>query len=314
MCKRTLAVLSGGVGAARFLSGLVHAVPPGTITAIVNTGDDVVMHGLTVCPDIDIIIYTLAGIVDTHKGWGVEGDTSQCLSMLERLGHETWFHLGDKDLAVHIHRTERLGRGETLGDVTEGICRALGVPIRILPMTNSPVRTHIDTGTEVLPFQEYFVRRTTQDPVQNVILKGIEEALPTPSLIDAILEARAVLIAPSNPFVSIGPILSVPGIRDAVIRTDAPVVAISPIIAGAAVKGPAARMMEDLGHEVSAPGIARIYRDLVDVMVIDRQDSALTARIEELGMRVIVTDTIMSSQERKISLAKTALEASENVK
>jgi len=314
MCKSRLAVLAGGVGAARFLSGLVHVVPPETVTAIVNTGDDIVIHGLKVCPDIDIIIYTLAGIVDTEKGWGIEDDTSNCLSMLGKLGHETWFRLGDGDIGVHIHRTEQLRQGAILEDVIEDIRLALGVPARIVPMTNSPAQTHIDTGTGILPFQEYFVRRACLDPVQNIILKGIEEALPASSVLDAISTAEAVLIAPSNPFVSIGPILSVPGIRDAVIRTNTPVVAISPIIAGAAVKGPAARMMENLGHEVSVLGIARIYRDLVDVMVIDRQDSALAAQIEELGMRVVVTDTVMSSQRKKNSLAKIVLQASENVK
>jgi len=308
-----LAVLAGGVGAARFLSGLVHVVPPETVTAIVNTGDDVVVHGLTVCPDIDIVLYTLAGTVDTDKGWGIAGDTSHCLSMLAKLGQETWFRIGDRDLAVHIHRTERLRQGATLASVTDEIRIALGVATRIVPMTNSPVRTTIDTGADLLPFQEYFVRRATRDPVRGVAFRGIEDAVPAPGAIDTILGAQGVLIAPSNPFVSIGAILSVPGIRESVIRTKAPVLGVSPIIAGAAVKGPAARMMESLGHEVSALGIARIYRDLVDVMVIDRQDHALRPAIEALGMRAVVTDTVMSSLEKKVCLAKTVLEALELV-
>jgi len=311
MHRKALAVLAGGVGAARFLSGLVHVVPPEAVTAIVNTGDDFTVHGLTVCPDMDTITYALAGIVDADRGWGIDGDTCQCLSMLGNLGHETWFSLGDRDLAVHIHRTERLRQGVTLAAVTEEIRIALGVPTRIVPMTNSQVRTHIDTGTEILPFQEYFVQRGARDAVRSVVLEGIEKAVPTPSVVDTIRAAQIVLIAPSNPFVSIGPILSVPGVREAVVRTAAPVVAISPIVAGTAIKGPAARMMASLGHEVSARGIARLYCDLVNVMVIDQQDRALKPCIEELGMRVVVTDTIMSSLKKKIGLAATAIEVLE---
>jgi len=313
MCRQGLVVLAGGVGAARFLGGLVRVAPPETVTAVVNTGDDIELHGLTVCPDLDIIVYTLAGIVDADRAWGIGGDTWNGLSMLEKLGHDTWFRLGDRDLAVHIHRTERLRQGHTLEQVTEEIRTALGVPIRVVPMTNAPVRTHIETDDGVLPFQEYFVQRGARDTVRRVIFRGIEQAAPAPSALEAIRSARAVLIAPSNPFVSIGPILSLPGMRDAVARTRAPVAAVSPIIAGSAVKGPAARMLESLGHDVSVLGVARLYRDLVDVMVMDRQDRALQPGVEELGMRAVVADTLLATPEKKRRLAKTVLAALEGV-
>lgn len=311
MCKTELTVLAGGVGAARFLSGLVQITAPETTTVIVNTADDLICHGLYISPDIDIITYTLAGIVNPEQGWGVANDSFQCLSMLGNLGHSTWFNLGDKDLAIHIHRTFRLQNGWTLDKITEEIRTALYVKTRIIPMTNHRVMTKINTGTEILPFQEYFVKRNAQDQVKEISFEGIEDAFPAPMVIESIEAARAVIISPSNPFVSIGPILSVPGIRAAICRTNATVVAISPIVGGAALKGPAAQMMGYLGHEVSALGVACIYQDLLDIMIIDEQDANLKNKIEELGIRTVVTDTIMSSLQKKISLSNTVLKALE---
>jgi len=311
MCERGCTLLAGGVGAARFLSGLVQVVPPETVTAIVNTGDDLTWCGLYVSPDIDIITYTLAGIVDPDQGWGRAEDTFHCLSTLADLGHETWFNLGDRDLAVHLHRSLRLRQGWTLDRITDEIRTALNVKTKILPMTNHPVMTKINTGTEVLPFQEYYVKRNARDRVQEITFEGIEDAPPAPGVIESIEAAKAVIIAPSNPFVSIGPILSVPGVRHALQHRNAPVAAISPIVAGAAVKGPAARMMGFLYGEVSATVVARIYQDLLDVMIIDERDGDRRKEIEELGMGVLVTDTIMSSLKKKIGLSRAVLKALE---
>jgi LPPG:FO 2-phospho-L-lactate transferase len=304
-------VLAGGVGAARFLSGLIHVTPPETVTVVVNTGDDLTLFGLYISPDIDIITYTLADLVDSEKGWGVADDSFHCLSMLDSLGHAIWFHLGDRDLGTHIHRTLRMQQGWQLDQITEEIRVALNVKMKIIPMTNYPVMTKIDTGTEILPFQEYFVKRSARERVEKIMFDGIEDALPAPNVLESLENTDAVIVAPSNPFVSIGTILSVPGVRNAVHSSDAPVAGISPIVGGAAVKGPAAQMMSDLGHEVSALGIARIYRDLLDIMIIDEQDRALKDKIERLGIKAVVTDTIMSSLERKISLSQTVLKAME---
>ncbi len=311
MCNTELTVLAGGVGAARFLSGLVHITSQEKITVIVNTGDDLTSYGLYISPDLDIITYTLAGIIHPERGWGVVNDSFNCLSMLNRLGHTTWFNLGDMDLATHIHRTYRLQQGWTLDRITEEIRTVLNVKTKIIPMTNNRVMTKIHTGTEILPFQEYFVKRHAQDRVNEILFEGIEDASPAPKVIESIEAAEAVIIAPSNPLVSIGPILSVPGVRNAIHRTDSPVAAISPIVGGAAIKGPAARMMCDLHHEVSAFGVARIYKDLLDIMIIDEQDRELKNAIEELGIRVVVTDTIMSSFQKKINLSHAVMKALE---
>ena len=311
MCKKKLAVLAGGVGAAKFLTGLVRVTPPETVTIIVNTGDDLLLYGLYISPDTDIITYTLAGIVNTEQGWGIAEDSSHCLSMLDQLGHTPWFYLGDRDLGTHIHRTMRIQQGWQLDQITEEIRTALKVKTKIIPMTNHPVMTKIDTGSEILPFQEYFVKRSARDRVEEIIFEGIEDASPVPLVLESIEDAEAVIIAPSNPFVSIGPILSVPGVRNAILSTEATIVGISPIVGGAAIKGPAARMMGDLHHEVSALGVARIYQDLLDVMIIDQQDRTLKGRIERLGIKVVVTDTIMSSLEKKMALSHTVLNALE---
>jgi len=306
-----ITVLAGGVGAARFLSGLVHVRAPETVTAIVNTADDLTWCGLYISPDIDTVTYTLAGLVHPEREWGVANDSFHCLKMLGRLGHSTWFNLGDRDLGLHIHRTFRLKQGWTLDQVTDEIRIALNVKTKILPMTNRRVSTMIDTGVEVLPFQEYFVKRNAKDRVKEIFFDGIDDASPAPQVIQAIETAEHVIIAPSNPFVSIGPILSVQGVMNSLCHTHARVTAISPIVGGAAVKGPAARMMSDLHHEVSALGVSRIYQELLDIMIIDEQDKHLKNEIEKLGIRVVVCDTIMSSLQKKIDLSNIVLRALE---
>jgi LPPG:FO 2-phospho-L-lactate transferase len=306
--KRDVVVLSGGVGGARFLEGVVQAVDPGRVTVVVNTGDDTEFYGLTVSPDVDIVLYTLSGLVEPSQGWGVRGDTYAALEMLERLGRERWFLLGDRDLAVHIHRTELLHQGKTPSEVADDLRRRLGLAVRVLPMSDQPVRTTIRTPDGWLPFQEYFVHRRAQDEVLEIGYAGSETALPAPGLLDAIAEASAVLISPSNPLVSVGTILALAGVRDALRTTQARIVGISPIVGGATIKGPADRMMRGLGMEVSAVGVARAYKDFLDVLVIDQQDAALAPAIEAEGVRAVVADTIMRDMEVKRALAHLTLE------
>lgn len=305
----TVTVLAGGVGAARFLQGLVQVVPPEQITAIVNTGDDAEFHGLHVSPDVDIILYTLAGLVDEAQGWGVTGDSGAVQEMLARYGAETWFRLGDRDLAAHIHRTDLLRRGLSHTEVTDRLRRALGVGIRLLPMSDDPVRTEIVTPDGVLPFQEYFVKRRQQDEVRAVRFRGVDTARPAPGVLDAIDQAGTILIAPSNPYVSVGTILALAGVRPALQRRRERTVAVSPIIGGAAVKGPADRMLGSMGQEVSAFGVASVYRDVVGTFVLDHVDAALAPRIEALGMRAVVAPTLMKGLPEKRALAACALRA-----
>lgn len=304
-----ITVLAGGVGASRFLQGLARAVPPGDITVISNTGDDVEMFGLHVSPDVDIVIYALAGVVNPETGWGIEGDTLHVVKALQRFGYGDWFNLGDKDLATCIHRTRLMREGRTLSEAIADVARAFDLEVTLLAMADEPVQTRIIGPEGEIAFQDYMVRLRTGVEVRDIRFEGIADALPAPGVLDAIAKSEAVLLAPSNPFVSIGPILAVPGVRDALQRTAAARVAISPIIAGQVVKGPAAAMLASLGHEVSALGVARIYRDVIDVMVIDEQDRGLAPAIEALGLACHVTDTIMSSQERKEALARETLEA-----
>lgn len=302
-------VLAGGVGAARFVEGVVQVVDPADVTVIVNTGDDAEFYGLTVSPDVDIVLYTLAGIVEPSQGWGVQGDSYNTLEMLERLGRDRWFLLGDRDLAIHIHRTELLRQGLTPTEVTDDLRRRLGLATRVIPMSDQTVRTSIRTPDGWQPFQEYFVRRRAQDDVLEIRYDGAEAASPSPGLLEAIERAEAVLVSPSNPLVSIGTILAVPGVRDALRSTPAPVVGVSPIVGGATIKGPADRMMRGLGMEVSAVGVAQAYADFLDVLVIDAQDRDLAPRVEETGVHAVVTDTIMRDLDVKRALAETALGA-----
>jgi LPPG:FO 2-phospho-L-lactate transferase len=304
-----IAALAGGVGAARFLEGLVAVVDPGQVVAIVNTGDDATFHGLHVSPDLDIVLYTLAGLVEASQGWGMRGDSYNTLEMLQRYGRDTWFLLGDRDLATHIVRTELLRQGLTLSQVTDELRAALRVATRLLPMTDAAVGTQVRTPEGVLAFQEYFVHQRAEPEVLEILYGGMAEAEPAPGLLETIASAETIVLCPSNPLVSIGTILQVRGVRAALQGTPARRVAISPIVAGGTIKGPADRMMRGLGWEVSAFGVAQAYRDILDVMVIDEQDAELAERIRQLGLEVVVTDTIMRDLESKAALARVVLEA-----
>jgi LPPG:FO 2-phospho-L-lactate transferase len=302
-------VLAGGVGASRFLQGLVQVVEQSDITIVSNTGDDVEMFGLHVSPDTDIVIYALAGAVNPETGWGLTGDTFNVVDQLQRFGYERWFNLGDRDLAMAIHRTRLLRDGQPMHAVVAELTTGWGLRCRIIPMSDDPVRTVITGPDGELPFQEYMVRLRTEVDVHGIRFAGVEAARPAPEVLDSLSSAGVVVIAPSNPLVSIGPMLAVPGIREALANSAAVRVAISPIIAGQVVKGPLAKMMTTLGYEVSAVGAAEMYRGLVDVMVIDEQDRALAPRVDALGMRAVVTDTMMTSDQRKAELAAEVIAA-----
>ena len=302
-----IVALAGGVGAAKFLRGLVDVVDPETLTIISNTGDDLERFGLHVSPDIDIVAYTLGGLVDEERGWGIRGDTFEALAMLQRYGEAGWFNLGDRDLATHILRTERLRAGESLTGVTKSLSQALDVRSRILPMCDQAVPTLIRTPAGLFHFQEYLVQRGGREEVLEVIFQGVEQARPVPDVYAALAQAEVILICPSNPVISIGTILAVPGLRQAVVDSPAPVVAVSPIVAGKTLKGPADLMLRGLGLEVSACGVAQYYADLLHGMVIDTQDAHLQPRLASTGLRVEVTNTVMRNIEDKRALARTAL-------
>jgi len=304
-----IAVLAGGVGAARFLQGLLAVHRPSDVTIISNVGDDCEWFGLHVSPDIDIVLYHLSGRADEERGFGIRGDTFNVLDAISVYGYETWFRLGDRDLATCITRTDLMRRGRTLAEATAEIASALLVPARVTPVTNDRLRTKIRTDDGVLEFQEYFVHRRTEGHAWETVFDGASVARPAPGVIDAIHEARGVILTPSNPLVSIGPILAVPGVREALRDTQARIAAVSPIVGGRALKGPADRMLRDQGHESSAVGVARLYLDFLDVLVIDQQDEARRADIEALGLEVVVADTIMDSMEKKAALARTVLGA-----
>ncbi|KAE8765481.1 2-phospho-L-lactate transferase [Georgenia thermotolerans] len=302
----TVTLLSGGGGGAKLAEGLARAVED--LTVVANTGDDAVIYGLSISPDLDTVMYTLAGMIDTEKGWGVDGDTFATLGALGRLGMDTWFTLGDQDLATHVRRTALLRAGARLSEVTAELTAALGVRARLLPMTDDRVATLVETDAGLLPFQEYFVARRHRDAVRSVVLDGVEAARPAPGVLEA-LTADVVVLGPSNPFLSIGPILAVPGVREALAATPARRVAVSPIVAGQALKGPAAAMLAALGHEVSALGVARLYEGLLDVLVVDEADAALAPAIRTLGMDVVVTRTVLGGAEDRERLARELLAA-----
>jgi LPPG:FO 2-phospho-L-lactate transferase len=304
-----IVVLTGGTGGAKFVQGLEQVVPGPQITTVVNTGDDLVWWGLHVSPDIDSITYAMAGLLSAHRGWGVEGDTFRCLEVIGRLGAPTWFQLGDRDLAVHLVRTQLLAQGRTLTEATEIITGRLGIASRVLPMTDAAVETRVMTPTGELSFQEYFVRERWQTEATGVKFLGAETALPAGGVLEAIHTADAVLIAPSNPITSIGPILAVPGIREELHETQAAVVAVSPIVGGAAVSGPAGKLMQSQGLPVSVEGVARAYAGFLDALIIDERDSCETPAIQSLGIAVSATKTIMQSSSDKEGLARAALAA-----
>jgi len=302
-----IVALAGGVGGAKLADGLYRALPAHQLTVIVNTADDLDLFGLRICPDLDTVMYTLAGIANPLTGWGIRDDSFAALEMLGRYGRPTWFRLGDRDLATHVARTERLRAGAPLSAVTAELAAALGIQATLLPMSDAPVATRVQTPAGTLDFQDYFVRRHQAETVTGVVFDGIERARPPAAALRALAEAEAVILCPSNPIVSIGPILAVPGVRDAVARHPGPRVAVSPIVAGRALRGPADRMLESLGHEVSAYGVAALYRGLIDGMVIDEADAALAPRIEGLGMRVLVAPTVMGNPDDRVALAARVL-------
>ena len=302
--------LAGGVGGAKLASGLQNVLPPGELSVVVNTADDFDLWGLHICPDLDTVMYTLAGISNPDTGWGIADETFETLNMLESYGEETWFKLGDRDLATHILRTSRMRSGETLTEVTAGLSGVLGVNSTVLPMSDDPVSTVLETAEGRLEFQEYFVRRGQRDEVLAIELRGIRDAGPTERVLAAISGADAIVLCPSNPVVSVGPILALPGMTEALASSSAPKVAVSPIVGGRALKGPADRMLASLGHEVSATGVARMYAGLVDGMVVDRTDEGERAGIEALGMRVLVTQSVMRDAEDRARLALETLEFS----
>lgn len=308
----SVTALAGGVGAARFLRGVARVIDPARLCVIVNTGDDDEFFGLHVSPDLDTVTYTLAGAVDQAKGWGLRDDTFRCLAALDRYYADTWFGLGDADLATHLFRTQQLRQGKSLTDVTAAIARAWGVRATVLPMSNEAVRTVVHTEAGALPFQEYFVKRRGEGQVKQVELRGLASASPAPGVCEAISTAALVILPPSNPIVSIGPILALPGVRQALRDTPAPVVAISPLVAGKPVKGPADRLLSGLGIEVSAVGVAGLYRDFLDGFVIDTQDADQRERLEQFGLTVLVTDTVMSDVDKSVALARAVVEHGRN--
>ncbi len=305
-----ITALAGGVGAARFLTGLVQLIKPEDLTVIVNTGDDINLFGLHISPDIDIVSYTLSGLVNEEKGWGLKGDTFECLNMLKRYNQESWFNLGDKDLATSILRTNMLKNGFTLSQITASVGAYLGLKMKILPMTDDRFATYVKTVNGTMHFEEYLVKRGAQDKVVGIEYVGVEQAKPALGVIEAIMNSELVIICPSNPIVSVGTILSIAGVREALKKTKAKKVAVSPIVAGAPIKGPADKLLNGLGFEVSAFSVAKLYSDFLDVFVLDNADAAEKSRIEALGLEAKVTNTIMKDNESKIELAKIVLNAS----
>jgi LPPG:FO 2-phospho-L-lactate transferase len=308
--RNVICVLCGGVGAARFLAGLVGIVEAAKVVAVVNTGDDTVLHGLTICPDIDTVTYTLAGAVNPETGWGVAGDSFRAMDVLGSLGGEAWFRLGDLDLGTHLFRTGRLAEGAPLSDVTREIAVARGVDVRVLPMSDDPVRTRLSLPSgEEIAFQDYFVRLRHSVEVTAVRFEGAPSARPAPGVLEALESAEAVIVAPSNPVVSIGPILAIPGISETLSKRRQSVVAISPIVAGSALKGPADRLMRELGEEPSVTGVARRLSPSCGTLVIDEADRGLAGAVEREGVACVVADTVMSTPARAEALARTVLEA-----
>jgi LPPG:FO 2-phospho-L-lactate transferase len=306
-------LLAGGVGGAKLAHGLAAHLGE-RLTVVVNTGDDLERHGLAIWPDHDTVLYTLAGLDDRDRGWGLRDETWTAIDQLERLGEDAWFRLGDRDIATHLLRTERLARGDRPTDVAVALRHAFGVRPTILPMTDSPVRTEVDTDEGTLDFQDYFVRRRQEPEVSGVRFRGVDAARPTAAVLAAVADAIAIVVAPSNPIVSIGPILALPGMTDAIAARRAqgvPVVAVSPIVGGRALKGPADRMLVSLGGESSAVEIARRYASLVDVLVIDTADAALAREIEALGIEAAVRDTIMTDDDTRAALGRDVLAIAE---
>ena len=306
-------LLAGGTGGAKLAHGFQLVLPPGDLTVIGNVADDAEPQGLLVCPDLDTIMYTLAGIADRKQGWGVAGDTTTAMAQLERYGAETWFRIGDADLATHVRRAQLMAGGASLTDATATMAASLGVPSHLVPATNDRLRTRLTTDAGELEFQAYFVQRGQLDQVSAVRFEGAESARPSPAALVALATAELVVIGPSNPIVSIGPILAVPGMREALLASPAPRVGVSGIVRGKALRGPADRMLTSLGHESSALGVARLYEGLLDRFVIDEQDEALAPQIAALGMEVSVLSTVMRSGDDRARLARALVELGEGM-
>ncbi len=303
-------VLSGGVGGAKLALGLSRVVEAASLTVVANTGDDFDHLGLRICPDIDTLVYTLSGLGDPGAGWGRAGESGNFMEAAGVLGEDTWFFLGDKDLAMHVARTRRLAAGERLSSVTRDVCRRLGAAARVLPMSDDRVATVVRTKEGRLPFQHYFVRDRCGPPVRGFEYDGAAAAAPGPGILDALAAEglRAVVVAPSNPYVSIDPVLAVPGLREALRDCRAPVVAVTPIVAGDSLKGPTAKMMRELGVEVSPVSVARRYADFIDGFVLDAADAGLAPRVEAPGLGVRIANTVMDSLEDRVMLARAVLE------
>ena len=309
LVAKRIVVLCGGVGAAKLLQGLVKVVAPNSVTAIVNTGDDLSLHGLHICPDIDTVIYTLGNEINPDTGWGLRDEGWRAMDMVAMYGGVDWFRLGDRDIGTHLFRTQRLSEGATLSEVTREIAAKWGVGVNVIPMSNDPVRTIVTTvrGKD-LNFQDYFVRLAHDVEIASIKFQGHETAHPAPELISEILEADIILVAPSNPLVSIAPILSIAGIRDALQKRRKDVIAISGIIGGKALKGPAGRLLNELGYEASAAAVAEIYKDIAGTFVIDDVDEHERKRIQELGLNCIITDTVMTNSTKAADLCRTTFE------
>jgi LPPG:FO 2-phospho-L-lactate transferase len=303
-----IVALAGGVGGAKLAYGLAKVVPPDQLTILVNTGDDFEHLGLHVCPDLDTVMYTLAGLANPETGWGLAGETWNFMAAIERLGGPAWFRLGDHDIATHVTRTEALRAGRPLTEITAGLCRRLGIGCTVLPMSDDPVRTLVDTADGELAFQDYFVRLRCEPRVRGFRFAGADTAKANPSALAALAQATALILCPSNPFVSIDPILAIGDLGRAIRTTRAPTIAVSPIIGGVAVKGPAAKMMTELGLDVSALGVANRYRELVDGLVLDEADAFFAPAVEALGLRAPVLPTLMRNDEDRIRLARNLLD------
>src|ERR1051326_4114068 len=302
-----IALLAGGVGGSKLGLGLYRAMDPGDLTIVANTGDDILMHGLHISPDPDIMMYTLAGLVNPETGWGFADETFRVAEGLARYGRPTWFHLGDRDLATHIHRTAMLKNGATLSEAIASIRAALGVKCTILPMTDSPVPTMLETDEGRMHLQEYFVRRKCEPRLRSIEFAGVDRAEPAPGVVESLRTADAIVIAPSNPLISVWPILAVPGIRGTLQETRARVIAVCPLVGGKSLKGPSDKMMLELGYDVSAFGVAQLYRDICSTFIIDQSDADQRGPIEALGTKAVVLPTVMRTAEDKENLARAIL-------
>src|SRR6266478_3156531 len=306
--KLKITALAGGVGASKLLLGLYEVMDPRDLTVIVNTGDDIVLHGLKISPDLDIVTYTLAGIVDSAKGWGFRGETFHALKRLALYGRANWFNLGDRDLATHIHRTAMLAEGKSLSQAAESIRIALGVKSRVLPMSDDPVPTIIDSNEGPLHFQEYLVKRRAEPVVQGVRFEGVDSARPAPGVLESIHDADRIIICPSNPLISIGPVLAVPYVRELLRARREKVSAVCPIVGGKSLKGPSDKMLAQLGHQPTALGVAKLYADFTRTFVIDPVDKAQATAISALGMKVAILPTVMKTLSQKRKLARALLQ------